>query len=337
MKIILRLFLIFFCFALLTSCSRQNQNKVVIYTSVDRVFSEPILKTFQEKTGIKVEAVYDVEASKTTGLFNRLIAEAAHPKCDVFWNSEIVRTIILKQRGILSPYRSPSAQDIPPRFKDSEGYWTGFAARARVLIYNSDILKGKDLPKSIFDLTKPLWKGRVAMAFPLFGTTATHVAALWSYLGEGKTKRYLMALKENDTIIVNGNSVARDLVVKGRVPIAFTDTDDANSAIQKGKHVGVIFPDKEGIGTLFIPNTVSMIRDCPHPKEASIFIDYILSHEVERSLAFSESAQIPVRTDVDRPKNIFPWSSVKAMEIDYEIIAKNMEAAMNFCQDLFAR
>ncbi len=331
--IILNIFFISFAI----SCSIKNENQVVVYTSVDQVFSEPILKRFEKETGIKVQAVYDVEASKTTGLFNRLLAEAKLPKCDIFWNSEVVRTIVLKYKGIIYPYKSPSARDIPNRFKDPEGYWTGFATRARILIYNSKLLKGKKKPESIFELTRPTWRDKVAMAFPLFGTTATHVAALWSYLGEEKAKQYLISLKKNGILIVNGNSVARDLVVKGRVPIAFTDTDDANSAIQKGKEVGIIFPDQKGMGTLFIPNTVAMIKGCPHPGEARKLIDYLLSHEVERNLAFSESAQIPVRSDVERPNNVSSWSSLKAMEVDYETIAKNMEAATIFCRELFVR
>ena len=63
-----------------------GDREVVIYTSVDQVFSEPILNGFEKAKGIKVKAVYDVEASKTAGLVNRLIAEKDRPKCDVFWN-----------------------------------------------------------------------------------------------------------------------------------------------------------------------------------------------------------------------------------------------------------
>jgi len=311
--------------------------EVVVYTSVDQVFSEPILKEYQKKTGVRVRPLYDVEASKTTGLVNRLIAEKNMPKCDVFWNSEFSRTILLKQKGVLAQYRSPSAEGIPARFRDKEDYWTGFAARSRVLIYNTRLLEKKALPNSIFDLTRTKWKERVALAYPLFGTTATHMAALYATIGKEKTEKYLQDLKANQVVIVNGNSISRDIVVEGRVPIGFTDTDDVNVAVQSGKPVKMIYPDQHGIGTLFIPNTVALIQNSPHPSEGRKLIDYLLSREVESKLAFSESAQVPLRDDVQRPSYIPVFSSIKAMDVDYYKIAEYMDQAARFCRDLFVR
>ena len=334
-----RIILLFFAVivVLVMGCAKEGQKEVVIYTSVDQIFSEPILKDFERMTGIKVKAVYDVEASKTTGLVNRLLAEKGRPQCDVFWNSEIGRTIILKQKGVLTPYRSPSAEDIPPIFRDKDNYWTGFAARARVLVYNTKLLKKDDLPKSIFELIEPQWKGKVALAYPLFGTTATHVAALYVNLGKEKAEGYLKALKANEVVIVDGNAVARDMVVEGQVPIAFTDTDDVNVAVQSGKPVDMIYPDKNDIGTLLIPNTVALIKGCPHPETGKQLIDYLLSKEVEGKLAFCESAQMPVRDDVHKPAHVPEFSSVTAMEVDYYQVAASMDEAARFCQSLFIR
>lgn len=131
-----------------------QKREIVVYTSLDKVFSQLILEAFEKETGIKVLAVYDSEATKTTGLVNRLIAEKANPRADVFWNSETGRTIVLKRKGVLAKYISPSASGIPEQFKDVDGYWTGFAARCRTLIYNTDLLKAQDLPKSISELTE---------------------------------------------------------------------------------------------------------------------------------------------------------------------------------------
>jgi iron(III) transport system substrate-binding protein len=322
---------------LLVAMSPAVAEEVVVYTSLDQVFSEPVLRAFEEETGIRVRAVYDVEASKTTGLVNRLLAEKPNPRADVFWNSEVGRTLVLKDKGVLTPYRSPSAADIPDQFKDPEGYWTGFAARARVLIYNKDQLTEDALPASIFDLTEPAWKGRFAMAYPLFGTTATHVAAWYAVLGPDRTEAYLRALKENDVLIVDGNATARDLVVQGEVPLAFTDTDDVNVAIQSGKPVGMLFPDKDGLGTLLIPNTVALVAGGPNAESGKRLIDYLLSRDVERRLAFSESMQIPVRDGVERPAHVPPYDSIAAMEVDYADIADNLERATLFCRELFVR
>ncbi|MGD9504442.1 MAG: extracellular solute-binding protein [Syntrophobacteraceae bacterium] len=314
-----------------------HAKEVVVYTSEDQVFSEPVLKDFEKKTGITVKPLYDVESSKTTGMVNRLIAEKDHPKCDVFWNSEFAQTLVLKDKGVLAPYASPSAADIPKHFKDAEDYWTGYSVRARVLIYNTNLLKKEDLPKSLFDLTDPRWKGKFAMAYPLFGTTRTHMAALYVAVGPEKTQEFLKGLKANDALIVDGNSVVRDMVVDGEVPIGLTDTDDANAPIIEGKSVAVLFPDKGGLGTLMVPNTVAMIKNCPHPEEAKAMIDYLLSREVESKLAFSEAAQIPVREGVKKPEQVPDVGSFTVMEADYRKVAENMDEAATFTQSLFAR
>ena len=320
-----------------TMAATTAADEVVVYTSVDQVFSEPVLQAFEQETGIEVRAVYDVEASKTTGLVNRLIAEKRHPRADVFWNSEVGRTLVLKDKGVLAPYVSPSSADIPARFKDPGSYWTGFAARARVLIYNKEMLSEADLPTSIFDLTKPEWKGRVTMAYPLFGTTATQVAAWYAVFGRKKAEQYLRDLKANDIVIVNGNAMTRDLVVQGEVPIGFTDSDDANVAIQAGKPVGMLFPDQGGLGTLLIPNTVALIADAPHPETARRLIDYLLSRETEQRLAFSDTMQIPLRDDIPRPAHVPAYDAVRAMQVDYSDLSGNLAASARFCHALFRR
>ena len=81
-----------------------------------------------------------VEETKSAGLLNRLIAEKNRPQADVFWSGDPVRAAILKTRGVSTPYRSSKAEGIPTRFSDLEGYWTGFSARARVLIYNRSLV-----------------------------------------------------------------------------------------------------------------------------------------------------------------------------------------------------
>ncbi len=316
---------------------KKSVQEVVVYTSLDKVFSQPVLEAFEKETGIKVLDVYDSEATKTTGLVNRLIAEKNSPRADVFWNSETGRTVVLKRKGVLARYVSPSASGIPEQFKDPEGFWTGFAARCRILIYNTNLLKTEDLPRSIFELTEAKWKDKVALAYPLFGTTATHAAALFVHMGEEKAKEYFKSLKANGVRIVDGNASARDRVVDGTVPIGFTDTDDALVAIEQGRPVDIIWPDKDGIGTLLIPNTVALIEGGPNPDAGKKLIDFLLSPKVEEMLAYSESGQIPLRSSIKRPPHVPTLDKIKAMEVDYEKVADLMEPSGRFLQKLFIR
>jgi iron(III) transport system substrate-binding protein len=70
------------------SCRSSSAQEVVVYTSVDQVFSEPVFRAFEAESGLRVRAVYDTEETKSTGVLNRLIAEAQNPQADVFWSGD---------------------------------------------------------------------------------------------------------------------------------------------------------------------------------------------------------------------------------------------------------
>jgi iron(III) transport system substrate-binding protein len=324
-------------FAFMACNGSDSNGTVVVYTSLDQPFSEPILNEFESQTGIEVKAVYDVEAAKTTGLVNRLIAEKNRPQADVFWSSEYAQTSLLKEKGALTPYDSPSAREIPAQYRDSENYWTGFAARARVIIVNTELVPESEYPKSIFDLLDPKWKGEAGIANPLFGTTATHAAALFAYLGVNDARAYFEGLLDNDIHIVNGNSVVRDMVVSGELKVGLTDTDDAYAAVARGEPVEMIFPDQNGLGTLLIPNTVALIQDGPHPEEAKQFIDFLLNPEIEERLAFSTSRQIPVREAVAHPTDMLSLQEIRAMEVHPQAVAEQMPDSSRWLKEAFLK
>ncbi len=206
-----------------------------------------------------------------------------------------------------------------------------------MLIYNKKLLKPKDLPTSIFELTQPKWKNKVAMALPLFGTTATHAASLFVSLGDKKALNFYYGLKNNGVKIVSGNGTARDVVVRGEYPIAFTDTDDAYYAMQKNDNVGVIFPDQDSIGTLVIPNTIALIKGSSHIKEGKKLIDYIVSKKTEQALALCGSAQMPVRPGMKIASNGWSATNIKAQEVDWDKVADKMDEVARIMQTLFVK
>ena len=302
-----------------------NGRAVTIYVSTDRVFSEPVLREYERRAGVKVNPVYDTEETKSTGLANRLLAEKARPQADVFWSNEPVRTLVLKSRDVLVAYKSPSADGIPAALRDPEGYWTGFSARIRVIAYNTKLVKPDEAPTSVFDLTDPKWRGQVAIADPRFGSTSFHVAALYAIAGDDKMDEFFRRLRENGVRVVDGNSVVRDLVVRGEVKVGLTDTDDVNVALEDGQAIAMVLPDKTGLGVPVMPNMVSLIANAPHPDEGRRLIDYLLSSDVERQLAQSEAVQIPLHAGVRGPKHIPSIDTFKPMTLDYAKAAARVE------------
>ena len=307
----------------LAGCTSRSR-EVVVYTSVDQVVSEPILREFEKQSGLKVRAVFDTEETKSTGVLNRLVAEAARSQADVFWSGDPVRPFILIKRGLVAPYESPNAAGIPPGFRSSDGTWTGFAARLRVLLVNKNRVPASAMPRSIRDLADSRWKGATAIANPLFGTTTMHVAALFSSWGEEQGRAFLQALKDNQARIVSSNGEVKRLVASGEVAFGLADTDDAQEALADHAPIEVVFPDQDGIGTLVMPTTVSLMRGSPHPDAGKRLVDYLLLPEVERRLA-DAAAHVPLRSGVQTPPGVKRAGEFKAMQVDYSRVADEME------------
>ncbi len=306
------------------SCSGEKAApQVVVYTSVDEVDARKVLDAFEKETGIKALPAFDTEASKTTGLAMRLLAEMDRPVADVFWNNELSRTIMLEEKGVLEPYASPSAADIPDRWKDPAGGWAAYSLRARVIVYNTDLVPDAEAPRTLEDLCLPRWKGKVAIANPLFGTTACHVAALADLEGEDAALDYMRRLKANDVRLYDGNSVVRDVVAAGEAQVGLTDTDDALLGMNRAMKIRFVLPDQEpgGRGTLVIPNSVAMVKGAPHPAQAERLIDFLLSRSTEQRFARPEDGYVPVRATKSELGDMAYLADVRAMGVDWQSVS----------------
>ena len=248
------------------------RNRVVIYTSQDQEYAEPILRDFEKQTGIKARAVYDSEAAKTVGLVNRLIAESAHPQCDVFWNSEEFRIHQLAAKNI---FREP-------------GGWKTFGYRSRRLVVNTNLLSLAAAPRSWSELTNTQWRGKVALSYPLFGTTATHFLALRQSWGDARWQAWCRALQANKPLVVDGNSVVVKLVGSGEAWLGMTDSDDIAAGQREHLPIAAL-PLTED--PLLIPNTVAVVRDAPHAAAAQKLFEYLQSPEVVAKLVAAHALE----------------------------------------------
>lgn len=271
--------------------SATEAKQLVVYTSVDQVFSEPILQKFQQESGIIVKPVYDIEAAKTVGLVERLIGEKDHPQCDLFWNGETLQTMRLVKEGVVED-------------KD----WQTFGGRGRVFLYDKSAIEKERLPKTIRELgNADFGKDGLsyAIAYPMFGTTSTHVAMLYAINGAEDTKTLFEAMRENGAMVVDGNSAVKDAVARGAVAFGLTDTDDAMEAMQDNDKLAIVFPDQlqPDDGAMVIPNSVAIIKGSAHEAEARKLIDYLLSESVQKQMVesgwLSDAVESSKKFDVD--------------------------------------
>lgn len=280
----------------LFSCKKAIPT-VVLYCAQDQTYAEPLLKQFEQETGIKVKAVYDSEAVKTVGLANRLLAERSHPQCDVFWGNEELRT------------RQLGAQNV---FRETNG-WAAFGHRSRRIVINTNLVSlerrsparqnpneraGSEIgaPASLLDLTNAVYRGKVALAYPQFGTTGTHMNALRQRWGESNWLAWCRALIANDAKLVDGNSVVVKLVGRAEAAIGLTDSDDVLAGQREGLPVAML---PLGYESLLIPNTVAVIRNAPHAKAAEKLFNWLQKPEVAQRLVevhALESAEKPGTT-----------------------------------------
>jgi iron(III) transport system substrate-binding protein len=337
------------------SCKQStSRDAVVIYAAQDQVYAEPILREFEQNTGIKVKAVYDSEAVKTTGLANRLLAEHSHPQCDVFWGNEEMRTRQLAAQGV---------------FRETNG-WAAFGSRSRRIVINTNFVAAGILPAvepgfqpggtsvargegnensdfstisstspggkmppstagrmpattSLLELTNEIWRAKVALAFPQFGTTATHFHALKQLWGEETWLAWCRALAANKPFILDGNSVVVKFVSRGEAWIGLTDSDDVFAGQREGAPVTMLPINEE---QLLIPNVVGVIRNAPHPESAQKLFEYLQRHEVVEKLVQAnalESAVYSTNTATLRP--------------DWDALLRDLETTTKQLNEIFLR
>jgi len=272
-----------------TTSGRQ----VVAYCAQDQVYAEPIFLSFEKETGIKVRAVFDSEAVKTVGLANRLLAERSHPQCDLFWGNEELRTRQLAARQT---------------FRDTNG-WATLGYRSRRVVINTNLMSADTAPRSLLELTNTSWRGRVALAYPQFGTTAAHLHALRQLWGERLWEAWCRGLAANQPFLVDGNSVVVKLVGKGDAWVGLTDSDDVADGQREGLPIVALPMSDE---TLLIPNTVALVREGPHPQAAEILFDYLQRPGTVQRLVAANALEGSTPSDPRLPTLRVNWAALFA-------------------------
>ncbi|TWT67122.1 extracellular solute-binding protein [Allorhodopirellula solitaria] len=334
---------------MISGCTPTSEGEVAVYCRLDEEYAYPIVDAFERSVDYETSVVADFDYASessasggavgssdvdspsvgvpTDGLFQLIRAEQAAPQCDVFWDNGILQTVRLQKLGLLQPHDWQVPADWPADLVASDGTWCGFAATARVLIVNTDLIPDSvQYPSSVQDLADPTWKDRCAMSQPQYGSTATHWAVLREQLGREATLDQLSAIAGNALILPSNKDVARAVSV-GRVAWGLTDSSDALIEQELDYPIAVVFPDQKSSqpGTLRIPNTLAIVKNAPDPVAASQFVDFLLTPTMEDRLAMGPTSQIPISKESKFPSAVLPDRAVRWMRVDFEKVADSWD------------
>ena len=290
---------------------------LVVYVEASARTAGPVLKTFEEQTGILVTANY-----KDT-LGDRFLAalreEASQGRVDLFWGDSPLAAFELADEGLAVPFRPAGARPVPPQYRDRQFRWVGFAANPRVFIYNVNLMKLEETPGETSELVKPPWAGKGAMPRISFGARAFHAAALYALWGPERARTFFAALQTNGTTIVEDDGAVRALVASGKATWGMVGLDEAICAKREAEPINILFADRFGMGTVVPPQVMVLVRGAPHPEQARGLFGYLLATEGAWLFGQNDCPLLPFLLDVPKPEWVPAMGSFNVALLDAEI------------------
>ncbi|MCD0453492.1 iron ABC transporter substrate-binding protein [Actinocorallia sp. API 0066] len=320
----------------LTACGGEDdtsaEKTITVYSGRSEDLVKPILDKFSADTGIKIDARYGNTAATAT----QLLEEGDKSPADVFFSQDAGALGAVAKKGLFAVLPGEVTAKVPETYRAKSGEWVGVTARARVLVYNADKVKEGDLPKSVFDLTKPEWKGKVGVA-PTNASFQAFVTAITVQHGEAKAKEFLAGLKANDPQVRDGNGAILEEVDAGTLPVGLInhyylgelakERGTTPDALKAKLH----FFEGGDTGALVNVAGVGILKKAADNADARALVDYLLSPEVQALFA-TETSEYPVVTGIAGPTYVPALDALDVPAVDLNDLDQ-LEATIALIKD----
>lgn len=254
----------------------KKEGELVFYGTLELSTSQKLAELFTKKYPfIKVNVI----RLGSERLAERVVIEgqAKSAKADVIHESEMDFYGLLK-KGLIDSYDSPQRTAFRPQYKDDKGFWAINAETLNVIAYNTNLVKGADVPKSFSDLLASKWKGKILID----ENESKWMAAAISAWGEEKTLDFLRKLAALDVKSIGGHSQMQTLLAAGDASIvAISLVHGVELLKRRGAPVDWVAVDPL-ISRQFV---LALLKGAPHPNAARLYIDFMLSKETQQEFA----------------------------------------------------
>ncbi len=304
-----------------TTAEQPKKNlSLTIYAGLMEDHANAVAKEFEKQTGVKTTMV------RLSGgeILTRIDAEKQNPKASVWYGGPADTFIAGMEKGLLDKYVSPSAKDIPDKFKNKDGYWTGIYNGYLGFVVNGKLLKEKgiEVPKSWEDLLKPEYKGQIVVANPgSSGTAYAMIATLVQIMGEEKAMDYLKKLDGQIKQYPKTGSAPAQMAGMGEAMVGICFLHDGIKYQKEGYTDIVLSAPSEGTG--YEVGAVGIIKGAPDMEAAKMFVDWCLKKEAQELGQKYGSFQFLTNPNANPPKEADQLKSTKLINYDMEFAGKN--------------
>lgn len=300
----------------------SEDKKLIVYTSHKEEVYGPIIKEFEERTGIWVE----VRDGGSTELLEAIKDEAGQGTCDIMFGGGVES--YEAYREYFEPYRCRLSDQLDERYQSPDHIWTAFTELPIVFIYNNKLVGAEAAPSSWKDFLGGEWKGKIAFAAPgKSGTSYTALATMIQVLDMDKRtlmKEFISAL---DGKYSAGSGEVVDEVSTGIRLVGITLEETAKKRMAKGADISMIYPEE---GTSAVPDGCALVKGAPHEENAKLFIDFTVGDDVQ-NLIMDQFCRRTVRKDLQSNAAV---DEMKIMDFDLKWASRHQEDILKLWDEM---
>jgi len=283
----------------------SEPRSLVVYSSRNEKFVDPLLDKFTADTGIEVEVLHAGD-----NIVNRLKEEAGNVQADIVIANDIGALEYLRMEGLLeAPGELENIESIDADFRAIDDSWFALSARTRVIMYNKDLVSEAEVPSRIEDLTDPAYKGAFAITRGGNASMIAHVSALRYEWGDERTEAWVAKLKENAGAIMEGHGDIRKAVGAGEFAFGLVNNYYYHQQLAEptDNNVGVVYPDQGPgeMGAVVNGAGVGLVAGGPNPEAARVFLEWVLLPENQREFSFA-SLEVPINPEIEAVETARP-------------------------------
>jgi len=291
----------------------KAEGKVVWYTSTPLPQAQKIVNMFEKEYGIKVE-MFRSGGSAILRRFQQEI-DAGRIAADVLTTSDPAAAAMLTRKGIFVPFKPKNFDMIPDAAKDKDGNFVAQRLNLMTNYIRSDKVPVADEPKTWADLADPKYKGKMVIGDPSFTSLLVSVVGM---ISKERGWGFYEKLRANDTMVVQGNQQASDMLKRGERLIAVGALDSYAAEDRAAGHpMKTLYPSD---GVFVIPSPTSVVKGGPNPNAAKLFAEFNISDEVQKM--FPAEGGFAARSDIAAPSGSPTLSSLKILPVDYDYTEK---------------